>query len=123
MGFIRNLFIQNTSGNTINPATEESLAILRQILKNTESLQMVDPYGRLRINLMDFYANTNNPSYLIDNGVSNGNLQMGNFGVVLLVNVTYLGYIGSNSQLVKYTLWDIMNNVYGSGNSTNLTRS
>ena len=123
MGFIRNLFIQNTSGNTINPATEESLAILRQILKNTESLQMVDSYGRLRINLMDFYANTNNPSNLIDNGVTNGFLQMGNFGVVLLVNANYLGYIGSNSQLVKYTLWDIMNNVYGSGNSTNLTRS
>ena len=123
MGFIRNLFIQNTSGNTINPATEDSLAILRQILKNTESLQMVDSYGRLRINLMDFYANTNNPSNLIDNGVTNGFLQMGNFGVVLLVNANYLGYIGSNSQLVKYTLWDIMNNVYGSGNSTNLTRS
>ena len=125
MGMIRNIFFKNSSGTQINPATEESLAILRQILKNTESLQMVDQYGRLRVVLDDFLANSNNPTNAIGSGTINANITTSYAGVSTMAGQigSYISYVGTNSQPLKWYLWDVMNNVYGSGNGKNLTRT
>ena len=129
MSWLKNLFVQNTAGNKINPATEESLMILRQILKYTESLGYTDIFRRLKLVVDDYTGNTSGAIQAPGSGTQTTAMSISGTGGA--VNATLggnsvIGYLGAAGNPVfdlKWTTWDMMNTAYNNTIRSHLTFS
>ena len=129
MSWLKNLFVQNTAGNTINPATEESLKILRQILKYTESLGYTDPYRRLKLVVDDYTGNISGVIQAPGSGVQTSPIAISSAGGTVNASLggnSVIGYLGAGGTPVfdiKWITWDTMNTAYNNTIRSHLTFS
>ena len=128
MSWFKNFGILNSSGTQINPATEESLSILRQILRYTESLGYVDPFRRLKVVVDDWTGNVAGSLNAPGSGTQTTNMVISVTGTpnVTLNNTSVIGYLGASGNSVfdiKWVTWDLMNTTYNSTVRSHLTFS
>jgi hypothetical protein len=70
MAYFETQTIKNSSGEIINPATEDSIVFLRRIAKILENQQAVDPQQRQRITI-DAIASVTLPTVTTVSSVTN----------------------------------------------------
>ena len=130
MSWIRNIFLKNSKNQQIDPVTDESLMILRELLINIESLGSRDRYGRLKVVWEDFLQNSSIVQ-ASGSGIQTKGLNISNGGGASIAITTsassVVANLGGNAAQVgldaSFNVYDIMNYSYGCGVAKNLTRT
>ena len=126
MSFLTKYFPNNNSNNVINWASEESLAILRQLLSNFRALNVLDANQRLKIVGDTWGINSNTlgsdgPSSATQTTLAT--TQSSTNSAIITSAASAIGSFDASNMDPRYFVVDIMNQAYCSGTRKNLTFS